>query len=82
MGSVFLGLALTFGGSAFYDFYEQAPRLWGLSAVEDQNLAGVLMTGEQAIVLLAALIYFLLQLLKEEEENERDGEGAGCRTTA
>ena len=44
VGSVFLGLALTFGGSAFYDTYEAARRLWGLSPVEDQNLAGVLMT--------------------------------------
>lgn len=71
VGSAFLGLALTFGGSAFYDFYERAPRLWGLSPVEDQNLAGVLMTGEQAVVFLVAIIYFLLRLLKEEEEKER-----------
>jgi putative membrane protein len=71
LGSMFLGLALTFAGSAFYDFYERAPRLWGLSVVEDQNLGGVLMTAEQAIVFLAAITYFLLRLLKEEEEKER-----------
>lgn len=71
VGSTFLGLALTFGGSAFYDFYERAPRLWGLSPVEDQNLAGVLMTAEQAVVVLAAIVYFLIRLLGEEEEKER-----------
>ncbi len=71
VGAVFLGLGLTFAGSAFYDFYEGAPRLWGLSPVEDQNLAGVLMTGEQALVFLAAIIYFLVRLLREEEEKER-----------
>lgn len=72
VGSVFLGLALTFGGSAFYDTYEQAPRLWGLSPVEDQNLGGVLMTGEQAAIFLAAIMYFLVRLLKEEEQKERE----------
>lgn len=71
VGSVFLGLAYTFAGSAFYGFYEEAPRLWGLSPVEDQNLGGVLMTGEQALVFLAAIVYFLVRLLHEEEAKER-----------
>jgi putative membrane protein len=71
VGSAFLGLAFTFAGSAFYDFYEAAPRLWGLSPVEDQNLGGVLMTGEQAVIFLAAISYFLVRLLKEEEAKER-----------
>lgn len=71
VGSVFLGLALTFSGSAFYDTYERAPRLWGLSPAEDQNLGGVLMTGEQAVVFLAAIAYFVVRLLREEEAKER-----------
>ena len=71
VGSVFLGLALTFSGSPFYDYYTSVPRLWGLSAIEDQNLGGVLMSGEQALVFLAAISYFLVRLLKEEEEKER-----------
>lgn len=67
VGSSFLGLALTFAGSSFYGFYEEAPRLWGLSPVQDQNLAGILMTAEQAILFLSALGYFLIRLLNEEE---------------
>ena len=69
--SAFLGLALTFAGSAFYDYYESAPRLWGLSPVEDQNLGGVLMTAEQSIVFLAAISYFLVRLLNEEDAQAR-----------
>ncbi|MEZ5101368.1 MAG: cytochrome c oxidase assembly protein [Thermoleophilia bacterium] len=69
--SVFLGLALTFSGSAFYDFYEDAPRLWGLSPEEDQNYAGVLMTAEQALIFLAAITWLLLQLFREEDAKER-----------
>jgi putative membrane protein len=70
-GSAFLGLAFIFSASAFYDFYAQAPRLWGLSAAKDQNLGGILMNAEQTAVFLAALVYFLLRLLAEEEETQR-----------
>jgi putative membrane protein len=69
--SAFLSLALIFSSSAFYGFYEAAPRLWGLSADKDQNLGGILMNGEQMIVFFAALSYFLLRLLSEEEEAQR-----------
>ena len=70
-GSAFLSLALIFSASAFYGFYEEAPRLWGLSAEKDQNLGGILMNGEQMAVFFAALSYFLLRLLSEEEESQR-----------
>jgi cytochrome c oxidase assembly factor CtaG len=72
VASSFLGLALTFSNTPFYGFYEDAPRLWGLEPVEDQNLGGVLMTGEQALVFLAAISAMVLRLLKEEEARERD----------
>ena len=75
VGSAFLSLALIFSASAFYRFYEEAPRLWGLSAEKDQNLGGILMNGEQMIVFFAALSYFLMRLLSEEEEAQRALEG-------
>jgi putative membrane protein len=71
VGSVFLGLALTFSSTAVYGFYTEVPRIWGLTAVEDQNFAGILMTSEQALVFLAAITYFLVKLLREEEAKER-----------
>lgn len=68
--SAFLGLALTFAPS-FYDFYETRPvRLWGISADADQNLGGILMTTEQAVVLFAAIVWLLMRLFREEDEAE------------
>jgi putative membrane protein len=67
LGSVFLGLGLTFSETPFYDFYAEAPRLWGLSPSEDQNYGGILMNVEQAAVFLAAILYFLVRLIPEEE---------------
>lgn len=67
VSSAFLGLAFIFSSTPFYDFYEHAPRLWGLSAAKDQNLGGILMNAEQTAVFLSALAYFLVRLLNEEE---------------
>ena len=70
IGSSFLGLAYIFSSSPFYAFYEHAPRLWGLSPVRDQNLGGILMNGEQTLVFLVAIGWFVLRLL--DEEHDRD----------
>jgi putative membrane protein len=69
--SLFLGLAFIFSSHPFYDFYAEAPRLWGLSAVKDQNFGGIVMNAEQTIVFLGALSYYLLRLLNEEDEAQR-----------
>ncbi len=74
VASAFLGLAFIFSSTAFYDFYEHAPRLWGLSAAKDQNLGGILMNAEQTAVFLTALSYFLVRLLNEEELQQRAAE--------
>ena len=69
--SAFLGLALTFS-PPIYDFYEALPhRLWGISAEQDQNLGGILMSSEQALVFFAAIVWLLVRLLREEAEAER-----------
>ncbi|HEU5243540.1 MAG TPA: cytochrome c oxidase assembly protein [Gaiellaceae bacterium] len=70
IGSSFLGLAYIFSSRPFYAFYEHAPRLWGLSPIRDQNLGGILMNGEQTLVFLIAIGWFVLRLL--DEEHARD----------
>ena len=70
VGSAFLGLALTFS-PALYDYYASRPeRLWGISAAKDQNLGGILMSTEQALVFFAAIVWLLAQLFREEAEAE------------
>ncbi len=70
IGSSFLGLAYIFSSSPFYSFYEHAPRLWGLSATRDQNLGGIFMNGEQTLVFLLAIGWFIVRLLDEEHSRE------------
>ena len=72
VGSAFLGLALTFA-PPLYAYYEDLPvRLWGISAAQDQNLGGILMTTEQALVFFAMIVWLLVVLFREEDEAERE----------
>jgi putative membrane protein len=68
--SAFLGLALTFSPPV-YDYYESRPeRLWGMTAEQDQNLGGILMSTEQALVFFAAVVWLLVRLFREVAEAE------------
>jgi cytochrome c oxidase assembly factor CtaG len=65
-----LGLLLALIPDAVYDFYEHAPRLWGLSPLTDQQIGGAAMALEQAVVLFAVSAYFFLRFLGGEERAE------------
>ncbi|HEV7642242.1 MAG TPA: cytochrome c oxidase assembly protein [Gaiellaceae bacterium] len=62
-----LGLLLALLPKPVYDFYVDArPRVWGLSALADQQIAGVTMASEQAIVLFVVFFYWFRRFLAEE----------------
>jgi putative membrane protein len=66
-----LGLVLALVPEPLYDFYAGAPeRVWGLSRLEDQQLGGMTMAGEQSIVFFAAFAYWFLRFLAEQERVE------------
>jgi putative membrane protein len=70
VASSFLGLALIFSSRPFYSYYESTPRLWGLSPLRDQNLGGILMNGEQTLVFLVAIGWYVWRLLDDEDVSE------------
>ncbi len=61
-----LGLLLALIPRAVYSFYVDAPRLWGLTPLTDQQLAGATMASEQAAVLFAFFTAQFLRFLREE----------------
>jgi cytochrome c oxidase assembly factor CtaG len=69
-----LGLVLAFAPSAIYPFYEHHPHYWGLTAGEDQNMAGLLMALEQSIVMGVALVYLFVRMLTESEREAQRAE--------
>jgi cytochrome c oxidase assembly factor CtaG len=54
-----------------YDFYEHAPKLWGLSPLEDQQIGAIAMAIEQATILFAACSIAFMQWLDEDDAPPR-----------
>ena len=66
-----IGLVMALVPDAIYDFYVAAHhRVWGLDPLRDQQLAGMLMALEQAIVFFAVFAYWFFRFLAEEERRE------------
>lgn len=65
-----LGLLLALIPEPLYQWYEEGPGLWGLSAITDQQIAGITMALEQAVVFFAAFTYFFLRALGSDERGE------------
>jgi len=62
-----LGLLLLLLPKPIYPFYVHArPRIWGLSPLADQELAGGTMAGEEAIVFFCVFVYWFRRFLAEE----------------
>jgi len=66
-----LGLLLALLPSTVYPFYGRTPELWGLSHLTDQQLAGVTMAAEQAVVFFAVFVTCLARHLRQEEGREQ-----------
>jgi putative membrane protein len=61
---------LTFGASPLYKFYEHVPHLFGLSTLEDQQLAGLIMKiGAGLLLWLVIAVVFFRWAAEEERAN-------------
>jgi cytochrome c oxidase assembly factor CtaG len=66
-----VGLVMALVPEPIYDFYVEAHhRVWGLDPLEDQQLAGILMALEQAVVFFGVFAYWFFRFFAEEEERE------------
>jgi cytochrome c oxidase assembly factor CtaG len=74
----FLGILLAFSPEVFYSVYETGGTRWGMSALDDQHVAGLVMALEQSIIMGIALAYLFIRMLAESEEEERRAERYGA----
>jgi cytochrome c oxidase assembly factor CtaG len=70
-GLAALGLYLTWSSSVFYPYYESVPRIWGLSAISDQNAGGAIMMVEQSLTFVIALAFLFSRMLTQSEVEQR-----------
>ena len=71
---------ITFSTGVLYPHYAEAPRLWSISPLADQQLGGVIMKVASSIIFLAALTIIFFRWFNQEEamgrrqEEEREEE--------
>ena len=74
----FLGILLAFSPGMLYHFYDAPGTRWGISPIDDQHVAGLVMALEQSIVMGIALAYLFIRMLAESEEEDRRAERYGA----
>jgi putative membrane protein len=70
LGLASLGMYLTWTSSVAYTYYEHVPRVWGLSAISDQNVGGAIMMVEQSVLLVTVLAVLFGRMLAQSEQDE------------
>jgi cytochrome c oxidase assembly factor CtaG len=60
-----LSLLIYLANSPLYSFYEHTPKLGDISALADQQIAGVAMAVESNVVLLTVMVFALMRLLSD-----------------
>jgi putative membrane protein len=66
-----LGMGLAFAPSALYPYYVHHARVWGISAISDQSIAGLVMAVEQSMVMGVALVTLFVRALAESERAQQ-----------
>jgi putative membrane protein len=69
-----LGILLAFAPELLYDSYDHPGTRWGLTAHDDQQVAGLIMALEQSIVMGIALAWLFVRMLAESEDEEQRAE--------
>jgi putative membrane protein len=81
-GLAALGLYLTWSGNVLYEYYETVPRVWGLTAIGDQNTGGAIMMVEQSLTFVIALVVLFSRMLTQSEIDQRRQERLDERPVA
>jgi cytochrome c oxidase assembly factor CtaG len=65
-----LALILALSHTTVYGFYLHTPKLWGATALDDQELGAITMAVEQAVILFGACSVVFMRLLDSEGEDD------------
>jgi cytochrome c oxidase assembly factor CtaG len=69
-----LGVVLAFDPHVIYSFYAHKPDYWGLTTIQDQSMAGLVMALEQSVVMGIALVILFIRMLGESEREAQRAE--------
>ena len=70
-----IGLILALLPNPVYDFYEHAPRLWGIEPLTDQQIGGIVMAVSEGVLFFGLFAYFFVRFMAEEEAGYSPDDG-------
>lgn len=62
-----LGAFLSLTGTPYYQTYIDAPRLWGISALGDQQLGGLIMWVLGGLIFIIPVLVLVMMMMREDE---------------
>jgi putative membrane protein len=62
-----LGVVLAFAGSVFYTYYNNVPRVWNISTLDDQRIGGIIMWIPGSMMYLITGLILLSRIVQSEE---------------
>jgi putative membrane protein len=62
---------LTFADEPLYKFYAHVPRIWGISAVEDQQLAGAIMKLAGGAILWGTIFVIFFRWYQRQDREDK-----------
>jgi putative membrane protein len=65
-----IGMIITYADEVLYPAYETAPRMWGLSPLEDQLIGGLIMWIPGSLIYIALLTVVFFKWARESEADE------------
>ncbi|MSQ21727.1 MAG: cytochrome c oxidase assembly protein [Dehalococcoidia bacterium] len=68
----FIGAAITFSRRVLYPWYDTVPRIWGLSAIADQQVGGLIMKIPGALTFMVVLVVVFFAWYKREGDSYPD----------
>lgn len=77
--STVLAAIITLSPSVLYTYYENMPRVWGISMADDQTIGGLIMWIPGAMMYFIALAFIFIVMLKKEDARMRHLEGRGSK---
>jgi len=79
LGAGLIAIALGFAPDLLYDAYASLPEFWGLTHLQDQRAAGLLMALEQSMIMGIALTALFVRALDDCERADRRAEDPRLR---
>jgi len=66
--NMFAGIVIAFASEPIYSYYEAMPRIWGLSVIDDQHIAGAIMWIPGSMMYIIAALVLVARWLQQEEK--------------